>query len=201
MPGTLGALRLIEVATASLCEALGESAGLLGKTLSAQPGMGTPVTDAADALIKQLHLRQVAWGPAVDPISLQQLVALTHGLPNHVAVDVSALQVATVFSAALGRVVLNVLLLAADSLPQGGRVTLAGAPSDLFIRIAGPAAAWPAGMGLCLANEAEAQAALADGQTLQMAVMALLARVSGIRLSAMFPSATSAEPAILRLGG
>jgi hypothetical protein len=97
--------------------------------------------------------------------------------------------------------VLNVLLLAADSLPQGGRVTLAGGTGDLFIRIAGPAAAWPAGMGPCLVNEAEAQAALADGQTLQMAVTALLAHASGTRLSAMFPSASSAEPAILRLGG
>jgi hypothetical protein len=201
MPGTISALRLIEVAAANLCQALSDSAGLLGKTLLSQPGAGAPVADAAGALINQLHLRQAAWGPAVDPISLHQLVALAHGLPNHVALDVSALQVATVFSAALGRVVLNVLLLAADSLPQGGCVTLAGATGDLFIGIAGPAAAWPAGMALCVANEAEAQAALSDGKTLQMAVTALLARASGIRLSALFPPTASAEPAILRLGG
>jgi hypothetical protein len=90
---------------------------------------------------------------------------------------------------------------AADSLPQGGRVILAGAADDLFVRIAGPATAWPPGMAVCPADEAEAEACLADGPTVQMALTALLARASGIRLSALFPSTTSTEPTILRLGG
>ena len=83
-------------------------------------------------------------------------------MPDHVSVDVSALQAVCGVSAALGRLVLNVLLLAADSLPEGGEVILAGATDDLFVRIAGAAAAWPAGMALCLANETEAQTALGD---------------------------------------
>ena len=78
---------------------------------------------------------------------------------------------------------------------------LAGAPEDLFIRIDGPAAAWPTGMALCLANEAEAQTALTDGRHPQMALTVLLAHARPYRLSALPASHTQSEPAILRLGG
>jgi len=97
--------------------------------------------------------------------------------------------------------VLNILLLAADSLPEGGQVVLAGAADDLFFRIAGPVAAWPTGMALCLASEAEAHAALIDERNLQMALTALFAYAAGLRLSALLAPTSQNEPAILRLGG
>ena len=105
-----------------------------------------------------------------------------------------------VFPASLGRIVLNILLLAADSLPEGGQIMLAGTPEDLFIRIDGPAAAWPAGMALCLANEAEARSALTDGRHPQMALTVQLAHIADMRLSALLATHTQSEPAILRLG-
>jgi hypothetical protein len=198
MPGTLSALRLIELTAISLCQALGEPATRLRQTVSAQPGdAGAAANDAVRALISQLQLRRAAWGPTGDPVSLKQIA----GLPHHVGLDLSALHATTAFSPALGRIVLNILLLAADSLPAGGGIILAGATDDLFVRIVGKGAAWPHGMALLLADEAEARNALIEGRSLQMALTALLARAAGIRLSALFPPASQSEPAILRLGG
>jgi histidine phosphotransferase ChpT len=201
MSGTLGALRLIERTSARLCHALGGSVGRLNQALSAQVGEDTALADAAKALTSQLHLRQAAWGPANQPVSLHHLTTLAHGLPDQIGVDLSALPPGTVFPASSGRIVLNLLLLAADSLPEGGRVVLAGTPEDLFVRIDGRAAAWPAGTTLCLVNEAEAQAALTDGRNPQMAFTALLAHAASIRLSALLAPTMQNEPAILRLGG
>jgi hypothetical protein len=202
MPGTLSALRLIELTAISLCQALGEPATRLRQTVSAQPGdAGAAANDAVRALISQLQLRRAAWGPTGDPVSLKQIAGLAHGLPHHVGLDLSALHATTAFSPALGRIVLNILLLAADSLPAGGGIILAGATDDLFVRIVGKGAAWPHGMALLLADEAEARNALIEGRSLQMALTALLARAAGIRLSALFPPASQSEPAILRLGG
>jgi hypothetical protein len=201
MPGTVGALRLIEQTAASLCHALDGSASLLGQAVSAHPGPGTAVADAADALISQLRLRRAAWGPPGSPVSLHQLTTLARALPNDVSVDVSALPETVVFPAALGRIIFNVLLLAADGLPQGGQIVLAGTTDDLFVRILGPVSAWPNGIALCLTDEAEAQSAMIDGRDVQMAVTAIIAHASGIRLSALLPPASQAEPAILRLGG
>jgi hypothetical protein len=191
MAGTLGALRLIERTAVSLCRALDDTASALDRAFPA----------AAEALITRLQLWQAAWGPAEDSISLDRIMALAKGLPNRVAVDVSALPGDLVCPAPVGRMVLNILLLAADSLPEGGDIVLAGAIDDLFVRIAGPTAAWPPGMALCLAQEAEAQSALTDGRNLQMAVTASLAHAMNIRLSALIPPAGQFEPAILHLGG
>jgi len=197
MDGTDGALRLIERTTARLCQALAGPAGLLDNV---PPAEAAPNPEAAKALTDQLRLWDAAWGPACHPVSLDQVTALARGLPGTVAVDVSALSPATVFPPPSGRIVLNLLLLAAESLPKGGTVVLAGAAGDLFIQINGPAAAWPTGLALCLANEAETQSALTDERNLQMALTALLAHAGGIRLSSVIPPNAPMEPPILRLG-
>jgi hypothetical protein len=200
MSGTLGALHLIEQTAARLCRALNGSVVRLNEALSAQARDETAILEAAKRLTNQVNLLEAAWGPADQPISLHQLAHMAHGLPDHIAVNLSALPPAIVFPASLGRIVLNILLLAADSLPEGGQIMLAGTPEDLFIRIDGPAAAWPTGMAICLANEAEAQSALTDGRHPQMALTVQLAHTAHIRLSALLASHTQSEPAILRLG-
>jgi hypothetical protein len=202
MAGTLGALHLIERTAAHLCHALASPVGQLNQALSStQTAADAALSEAAKALSDQLNLRQIAWRPAEQPLPLHQVTALARGLPSHLAVDFSALPPATMFAAGAGRIVLNILLLAVESLPNGGRVILAGAAEDLFVQISGAEAAWPPGMALCLANEAEAQAALADGRNLQMAMTALLAHAAGIRLSPVHAPTLKTEPAILRLGG
>jgi hypothetical protein len=79
---------------------------------------------------------------------------------------------------------------------------MAGSADDLFLQISGPGTtAWPAGLALCIADEAAARAALADDKSLQMAITTLLAHVSGIRLSLVMSPSRQDQPAILRLGG
>jgi histidine phosphotransferase ChpT len=200
MSGTLRALRLIERTSARLCHDLRRAVCGLDQALQAPVERDAAIAEATGAVTSQLNLRQAAWGLNDQPISLHALGILAQGLPQDIVVDLSALPPGVVFPAALGRIVLNILLLAADSLPLGGRVILVGESEDLFVGIDGPSAAWPAGTALCLANEAEAQSALADGRDLQMAVTALLAHAAGIRLSALLAPTTQQEPAILRLG-
>jgi hypothetical protein len=205
MPGTSGALRAIELASACLCQAMSRSVVLLEHALSAEASDTecdiTPL-EAVTALTDQLNLQRSAWGSADQPLSIKQMMILARGLSDQIAVDVSNLSPSVVFPAMQGRILLNVLLLAADSLPDGGSVVLAGGSEDLFIRIAGPAAAWPAGMAMCLIDEAQAYAALTEGRHVQMALTALLAHDAHIRLSFLLPaSSAQAGPAILRLGG
>lgn len=186
MSGTDSALRSIEATLARLCRDLGDPAA-------------PPDDDGTLAI--QRELRQSAWGPNARPMDLARVQSLARGLPGDIAVDVSALASPIVFSAPAGRIVLNLLLLAAGSLPAGGTIILAGAADDLFVRIAGPAAAWPAGLAICLSSETEARSALTGERSVQMAITALLARATGIRLSVVFAATARNEPAILRLGG
>lgn len=200
LAGTLDALRLIERTAVSLCRALEDNVGALGRTVLTPTETGSAAS-AVGPLINRLQLWRAAWGPAENPIPLDRIITLAKGLPNRVAVDASALPGDLVCPGPLGRILLNILLLAADSLPAGGQIILAGSIDDLFVRIDGPAAAWPTGMALCLAQQAEAQLALTDGRNLQMAVTASLAHATDIRLSALIPPAGHFEPAILHLGG
>jgi hypothetical protein len=208
MSGTHGALRLIELTSAHFCHGISDLLGSLDDAFS-DPASGAPrdpnavktAFGAARALTARLELRQAAWGPDGGPMPRARLQALAGGLPQRVAVDISALDPNTVFPPAIGRIVLNLLLLAADSLPSGGTVVLAGTPRDLLVRIAGPAAAWPIGFSVCLADEIEARSALTEGRSLQMALTALLAHAAAIRLSVVLPAIGQNEPPILRLGG
>jgi hypothetical protein len=149
MSGTDSTLRLIELTSATLCHDISGLVGSLGDDADAPELEKTLV----DVLTARLALRGAAWGPEGEPLTLARMRSLARGLPRQVVVEASAVERDTVFAASAGRIVLNLLLLAADSLPSGGAVMLAGSANDLFVRIAGPAAAWPAGMALCLANE------------------------------------------------
>jgi hypothetical protein len=166
-----------------------------------------PLLDALDAsregaaLVARLTLRHTAWTPATRPLRLAELSALSRGLPDGVGIDTGPLDPHAVFAPAAGRIVLNLLLLAADSLPSGGIVLLAGSADDLFLRIAGPAASWPAGLALCLADEEAARSALTEPAVMQMALTALLAHGAGCRLSVLMSPRPAAEPPMLRLGG
>jgi hypothetical protein len=200
MSGTHSALRLIELASVKLCDTLIGSVASLRHALGAEQEGGSLAAGVVESLTNRLRLQRTAWGTADLPLGLSQLAELANGLPEKIAVDFAGLPPDTVFAAPSARLVLNLLLLATESLPAGGVVAFAGEADDLFVRIAGPEAAWPPGMTLCLANEAEAQAALTDGRNVQMALTALLAHASGIRLSALIPPSSRLGPAMLRLG-
>jgi hypothetical protein len=207
MSGTDSALRLIELTSAALCHdisrlvrSLDHAASVSVSSSAYTPEFEKTAQDTARALTARLALRRAAWGPGSEPMTLARMRSLAHGLPEPVTVDASTLDDDIVFPAATGRIVLNLLLLASDSLPSGGTVILAGTADDLFVRITGPAAAWPIGMAVCLFDESEARSALTEWRHPQMAVTALLAHESGIRLSLVIAPTRGNEPAILRLG-
>jgi hypothetical protein len=99
----------------------------------------------------------------------------------------------------MGRLVLNLLLLAAESLPQGGVLRLDGGANDLIARLVGPNAAWPAGLIGMLADGATAQQALDSPRTVLPPLTALLARHHGLSLTALLPAGPTPLPPPLRL--
>ncbi len=223
MPDSSETIRLIELTSARLCQDIGElrrpEHEVLGDGAGGQQGEDVagaadgetcaPAKPDRDGLSGQASNNQVwrskllraAWGPDERPLSYDELLRLKAGLPAGVKLDPSGLATHSVFPPGVGRIVLNLLLLAADSLPSGGTVMLAGSADDLFLRIAGPAAAWPAGMAACVVDEAAARAAMAGDRGMQMPLTTLLAHASGIRLSFLLASSSQTTPPILRLGG
>jgi len=104
-----------------------------------------------------------------------------------------------VFPPAIGRLVLNLVLLAADSLPQGGVLRLDGGPADVIARLDGPNAAWPAGLIGMLADEIAAWQALTSPRTIQAPLTALLARHHGLRLAVLLSGGPTTLAPPLRL--
>ncbi|MBS0638949.1 MAG: hypothetical protein JSS43_03705 [Proteobacteria bacterium] len=150
---------------------------------------------------KPSALHFAAWGTEEGPLDMTRLGGLAGDLPPAVTLDPSALQGAGAFNPLRARILLNLLILAAASLPCGGTIQLLGSADDLFLRIDGPMAAWPAGLAACLADAAAARAALAAGDSRLMPLIALLAHAAGIRLSFLLSARDQSEPAILHLGG
>ena len=201
-------LRLVELTCARLCHELSGLAGTLGGIIDLALEE-TPVAsetlavgrDAARELVQRLKLLRAAWGPDLGPLTLTGLLTLADGRPNarRVLVDAAGLPPDTVFAPPTGRLALNLLLLASDSLPGGGTVSLVGSAADLFVAIDGPRAAWPSGFAGCLADETAAFAALNGARTLQMPLTALLAQGLGLRLSLLMAPRSDAGPPPLRL--
>jgi histidine phosphotransferase ChpT len=195
--------RLVELTCARLCHELGGLAGTLAGVIDLAadeaPAAAESLAvgrDAASELIQRLKLLRAAWGPDGGPLALADMLTLANGRPNahRVTIDATGLPAETLFDPAAGRLALNVLLLASESLSRGGTVRLAGTASDLFIAIAGPQAAWPPGLAGCLADEAEAFAALTDARTVQMPLTALLSHAQGLRLSFLMAAGQGVPP-------
>ncbi len=197
------ALRLAEAAATRLCHDLSGPIGSLNQALelaamelSAQCEAFTLARQAAAELAHKIRLLRAAWGgdgPALDLTGLRSLAA---GL--RAELDLTGVPADTVFSPPMARVLLNVLLLANESLPTGGRIALSGTATDVFVAIEDLNAAWPPGLPLCLADEDAAMAAISNPRTLQMPLTALLAHGHGLRLSVLL-GGPKGVPAPLRL--
>jgi histidine phosphotransferase ChpT len=203
-------LRLAELVCARICHDLSGLLGSLVGTLEVvAEEAGTTeatsiATDTATALALRLRLLRAAWAGLMEPLELPRLTALALGLAaGRVRLDVSDLPAATVFSPPIGRLVLNLLLLAADALPRGGVLRLDGTDADVIARLDGPNAAWPAGLIGMLADEAAAWQALTSPQasprTLQAPLIVLLARHHGVRLTVLLSAGPSTAAPPLRL--
>ena len=186
------ALRLAELLCARLVHDLSSLAGsvrgvleLANEEASAPSQTLGVASDTAGELMLRLRLYRAAWGPDPQALPVAELHELSRGVTgaHRLTLDTAALPSDTVFPPAVGRLVLNLLLLSAQSLPVGGAIRLAGKENDVFVQILGPRAAWPPGMAACLVDEAVTLASLTSPRDIQMPLTALMAHASGLRLS------------------
>ncbi len=201
------ALRLVELTCARLCHDLGGLIGTVGQALDLASGDGSTADEAAELarqaaliLMRRLRLLRIAWGIEGEALTRDDLGDLAVGLTGapRLALDLVGVPAGTTFSPPMARLILNLLLLANESLPGGGHIRLSGGATDVFVVIEGPNAAWPAGLALCLVDAATAHAAIADPRSVQMPLTALFARAYGLRLSLLM-AADHGGPAPLRL--
>ena len=211
------ALRLAELLAVRLCHDL---SGPLGTLMGALELVAEDPATAAEALPlagevstalgRRLRLLRAAWGGATGPLSFDEFAALADGIQlRRGRLDLEGLDRTARFSSAAGRVALNALLLAAESMPGGGTASFSGDPaSEILVTIAGPRAAWPPGFAASVGNPALARQALRagdDGQAsraLQAPLTVLIAEAAGVRLSLlMAPTAEAAPPLLLNFTG
>lgn len=201
-------LYLAGLVAARLCH---DFSGLIGSVANAidaaqeDDAASLPLAaEAAAALTLRFNLWRTAWTESDEMLGVAGLLHLLRALPGarRVAYETAGLPEEVAFSPEATRLILNVLILATESLPMGGRVLLSGQPGgDVMVAIEGPRAGWPTGFAAWLTDEASASAALGSPRTLQGPLTTLLARASGIRLSLLFPAqAEDAPPPPLLLG-
>ncbi|HSU04531.1 MAG TPA: histidine phosphotransferase family protein [Acetobacteraceae bacterium] len=190
-------LRLSDLVAARLCHDIAGVMATLSGMLElagdprAPPEAIAAASEAATELTHRLDLLREAWTGEAAGLNLTGLQALARGLPgaHRLRLDLSALPQASVFPPRMARLVLNAILMAAESLPRGGMIGLAAAGrQDLLITIAGPRGGWPPRLAACLVNEQAALEALQGPRTLMAPLVALLARHLGIRVSILLPT-------------
>ena len=205
-------LRLAELLASRLCHDLsGPLSTLLGslELLTEEPETAEEALGLANEVAvtmgKRLRLLRAAWGGAAAPLRVEELRGLAEGLPqaHRISLQLDRLVPSARFPPGAARLVLNLLLLAAESLPAGGTIALAGDPeAEVQVSILGLRAAWPAGLAAYLADEERAWAALGgDSSTalrgLQAPVTALIARTCGVRLSMLMAREAEAAPPLV----
>jgi histidine phosphotransferase ChpT len=203
MTGTSEALRLAELLSARLCHdlsgPLGALIGVLEVARDEQPDSEALALaeETAVQLAQRLKLLRAAWGRDGDDLDVARLRGFAESLfsSRRVRLDLEGLESDALFSPEAARVVLNLLLLASESLAGGGIVALSGSPAEsILVTISGPRAAWPAGLGAWLVDEAAAvEAVMADARSLQGPLTTLLARGHGFRLSMLMPAGPMSE--------
>jgi histidine phosphotransferase ChpT len=185
-------MRLVDLVCARLCHDLGGLTGTVGNALdmaAEEAGGGGEIVAfaaaAAKALTARLRLMRAAWGPESDAMGLTELTGLARPplTARRVGLDTRLLPEETLFPASVGRVVLNLIVLAGDCMRKGGTITLMGKPADVLVRIEGPEARWPSGFAACMHDDNAAFAALTGAGSVQMPLTVLLAVSRGLRLS------------------
>jgi histidine phosphotransferase ChpT len=136
VPDSCDSLRLAELLAIRLCHDLSGPLGTLMGALELvadDPGMAAEALplagEVSTALGRRLRLLRAAWGGATPSLSVAEFAALVEGMPaRRWRLDLNGLDPAGRFSPAAARLALNVVLLAAESLPGGGTAALAGIP-------------------------------------------------------------------------
>ncbi len=158
--------------------------------------------ETAQALARRLRLLRAAWGPPGSPMGLGDLQGLATGLSLGRRMRLHLLDLEDVaYPAPAARLLLNLMMLAVESLAGEGEAALAGGPEQgVLITIAGPRAAWPSGFAGLLADPNSAWQAFAAPRTLLAPLTVLIAAASGFGLSLLLaggPAAATEPPPLL----
>ena len=201
-------LRVAEVLAARLCHDLAGPVGTIAASLAlsdedeaSAAEARSIAAEAADAAIRRVRLLRAAWGPAA-PLKIADIEMLAEALRRpQVAVDIAG-DPGAVVAAPTARVLLNVLLLAAESLPRGGHVGMSTGDEEFLIAIDGPRAAWPEHFARYLVDPDAAWGAFEDpgvahARAMLAPLTALLARGAGLRLSLLLSGSAAPAPLLL----
>lgn len=201
-PHPADALHLAELLSARLCHELAGPAGALAGTLELAIEdrdfeLVATAHEQALLLVARLRLLRAAWGAgeALDAAGLRGLLV---ALPRaaRVRTELDRLDPDASFPPLAARLLLNVLLLAAESLPRGGRVVLASTGSGTEVSLHGQPAAWPPSLATMLGEDVAWQQL--DARGMQAPLTALMARVAGIGL--MLTAGGPGDAAALLIG-
>ena len=202
-------LRLAQLMTVRLCHDLSGPLGGLCAALDEAPDDPAALPMAVEAALtlrRRVALLRSAWGEEPAPQSLAGLQELAAGLPNAARLNLflDGFDPGASFLPETGRLLLNVILLAAESLHGSGSVAVAGgAAGQVLVTIAGKRAAWPVGFGAMLASAREAWGAItavegiAALRGLQAPFTALLVHRMNARAALLMAAATEQAPPLL----
>ncbi len=202
-------LRLAELLAARLCHDLSGPLGTLAGTIELageDPALAgealTLASASAAALAARLRLVRAAWSGDHAPMRCGQIETLLAGLPpsRRLRIDLSGIDPEPEFPPAAARLLINALMLGAESLPAGGVLSGHGSPAgEVILTLAGPGAAWPPGFAACLVDPEQAWAALSGPRALQMPLTALIAHAAGLRARLLLGGPVTAGPPPLLL--
>jgi histidine phosphotransferase ChpT len=204
-------LRLTEAMSARLCHDLsglvGTVAGMLQLAADESPSGYEGATEhplalakeAADQLARRLKLLRAAWGPESPLLDRSAISELATGLPPSpvVRLDLSRWAPGAALPRGMGRIALNLILLAAEGLPAGGTISVSGDEKELMVGIEGERAGWPTGFVGCISNEQVAWDMLERPRGSQASWTILLSRELGFRLSLLLGTEDKAPPLYL----
>jgi len=205
-------LRLAELLTSRLCHDISGPVGtLMGALGMARENPGSAgealdlAGDVAVSLGRRVHLVRAAWGAAVSTVSVVAVAGMCEGLPQagRVKVSFEDLRPGGALCPEMTRLLLNVLILAGESMPRGGIVIVAGDISGaITVRLVGVGAAWPADFAGWMADARRAWAAV-EGMTPEMArglqgpLTALIGHAGGIRMGFLIARAAEEAPPLI----
>lgn len=143
----------------------------------------------ARQLAARLALLRAAWGVETGLLDAARIDELAAGLPNRerISLDLSGMGDGTL-DGLTGRIVLNMLLLAAAGLPKGGGIAPGWAGRGLVARIQGPRVIWPEGLAGMLADP---EASEPSPRNALPVLLGRLARLGGMRIDVVPPTGTA----------
>jgi histidine phosphotransferase ChpT len=195
-------LRLAELICTRLCEDVVSLLGALNGALdhaadSAGPEIEEPLRGlraASGVLAGRAALWREAWGGSPSSLNRGKLARLAEALPNgsRLRLDVTGLPSRVAFPPAMSRMIVNAMILAAESLPKGGTIEVSlGSGGMVLVAISGTHAAWPAGLREMIGDPAAAWRGLGPRRLLVPALLVLSGSSTGIRLSLGAPEGRS----------